>query len=197
MTQPEFGPSTRSGKASLIDLSGSADSDRRAVQDDDELLAVVGMLRGQGLARAVETAAELGIADLVAEGPRSVDDLADTTGSQPPSLYRLLRALAAHGLFAELGAWRFAQTPRSATLMSTHPRSLRDVARMFGSEWEWRSWGAFPHSIRTGRPTVDAVYGMSLWQYFEDVDPPAAALFTAAMTGGARPPPPGHLAPSA
>ncbi len=141
MTQPGSHPSTPSTEAGLA--AEPADDDYRAVGDDDELLAVVGMLRGQGLARAVETAAELGIADLVAEGPRSVDDLAETTGSHAPSLYRLLRALAAHGLFAELGARRFAQTPRSATLTSTHPRSLRDVARMFGSEWEWRSWGPF------------------------------------------------------
>src|SRR3712207_8112672 len=55
----------------------------------------------------------------------------------------------------------------------------------------WRSWEAFPHSIRTGRPSVDAVYGMSLWQYLEDVDPAAGAVFDAAMTGGSnRPPPP-------
>jgi hypothetical protein len=184
MTRPESAPSTPSGKAGPVDLSGSADSDRRAVQDDDELLAVVGMLRGQGLARAVETAAELGVADLVAEGPRSADDLAEATGSHPSSLYRLLRALAAHGVFEELEGQRFAQTARSATLASTHPRSLRDVARMFGSEWEWRSWAALPHSIRTGQPSVDAVYGMSLWQYFEDVDPAAGAVFDAAMTGG-------------
>ena len=117
--------------------------DRRAVQDNDEIRAVLGMLRGQWLARAVETAAELGVADLVTNGSRSIDDLADATGSHAPSLYRLLRALAAHGVFEELDGQRLAQTPRSATLTSTHPRSLRDVARMFGSEWEWRSWGPF------------------------------------------------------
>jgi O-methyltransferase domain len=158
---------------------------------NDEILAVVGMLRGQGLPRAVETAAELGIPDLVADGPRSIDDLAEATGSHAPSLYRLLRALAAHGVFEELEGQRFAQTPRSATLTSTHPRSLRDTARMFGSEWQRRSWAAFPHSIRTGRPSVDAVYGMSLWQYFEDVDPAAGAVFDAAMTGESS-----HLAPA-
>ncbi len=184
MPQPEPHPFTASAKVRPVDLSESTDSDRRAVEDNDELLAVVGMLHGQGLARAVEIAAELGVADLVADGPRSVDDLAGATGSHAPSLYRLLRALAAHGMFEELQGQRFAQTPRSATLASTHPRSLRDVARMFGSEWEWRSWAALPHSIRTGQPSVDAVYGMSLWQYFEDVDPAAGAVFDAAMTGG-------------
>jgi hypothetical protein len=157
-----------------------------AVEDHGDVLAVMGMLRGQGLARAVETAAELGVADLVATGPRSVDELAEATGSHAPSLYRLLRALAAHGVFEELEGQRFAQTPRSATLSSAHPTSLRDVARMFGSEWQWRSWGAFPHSIRTGRPSVDEVYGMSLWRYFDEVDPAAGAVFDAAMTGESR-----------
>jgi O-methyltransferase len=180
MTQPKShpsAPSTEAGRAAEL-----ADNDRRAVEDNNAVLAVAGMLRGQRLARAVETAAELGVADLVADGLRSIDDLAEATASHAPSLYRLLRALAAHGVFEELEGQRFAQTPRSATLTSSHPRSLRDTARMFGAEWEWRSWGAFPHSIRTGRASFDAVYGMSLWQYFDDVDPAAGAVFDAAMT---------------
>jgi O-methyltransferase domain len=182
MTELERKPSTPSIRARQSDSAESAGIHRRAVEDNDEILAVVGMLQGQRLARAVETAAELGVADLVAQGPRSIDDLAEATGSHAPSLCRLLRALSAHGLFEELGGQHFAQTPRSATLTSTHARSLRDSARMLGSEWEWRSWGAFPHSIRTGQPSFDAVYGTSLWQYFDDVDPAAGAVFDAAMT---------------
>jgi hypothetical protein len=184
VTQSEFNPSALSTEAGQGDVPELAEIDRRAVQDNDEIRAVLGMLRGQWLARAVETVAELGVADLVTDGSRSIDDLADATGSHAPSLYRLLRALATHGVFEELEGRRFAQTPRSATLASTHPRSLRDSARMFGSEWEWRSWGAFPHTIRTGQPSVDAVYGMSLWQYFDDVAPAAGAVFDAAMTAG-------------
>jgi hypothetical protein len=186
MTQSEINPSALSTEARQGGVYESADIARRAVGDNDETFAVLGMLRGAGLARAVETAAELGVADLVADGPRSIDDLAEATDSHAPSLYRLLRALAAHGVFEELEGRRFAQTPRSATLTAAHPRSLRDTARLFGAEWEWRSWAAFPHSIRTGRPSVDAVYGMSLWQYFDDVDPAAGAVFDAAMTSGSN-----------
>ena len=130
MTQPESHPSTPSTEADRT--SEVAGDDRRAAAGGDEVLAVVGMLRGQRLARAVETAAELGIADLVTEGPRSIADLAEATGSHAPSLYRLLRALAAHGVFEDIQEQRFAQTRLSATLTSTHPASLRDSARMFG-----------------------------------------------------------------
>jgi hypothetical protein len=135
MTQSELNPSALSDEARRGGVHESADFDRRAVGDNDETFAVLGMLRGAGLARAVETAAELGVADLVADGPRSSDDLAEATDSHAPSLYRLLRALAAHGVF---------------------------------------------------RPSVDAVYGMSLWQYFDDVDPAAGAAFDAAMTSGSN-----------
>jgi 16S rRNA U1498 N3-methylase RsmE len=97
VTQSDYNPSALSTEAGRGDVSALAEVDRRAVQDNDEIRAVLGMLRGQWLARAVETAAELGVADLVADGPRSIDDLAEATDSHAPSLYRLLRALAAHG----------------------------------------------------------------------------------------------------
>ena len=47
---------------------------------------------GYMLSRAVHVAAEMGIADLLSDGPRRVEELAQATGAQPQSLYRLLRA---------------------------------------------------------------------------------------------------------
>ena len=61
--------------------------------------------------QAIHVAATLGIADLLEDGPRSVDELAQTTGTHAPTLYRLLRALASVGVFAEQPEGQFGSTP--------------------------------------------------------------------------------------
>jgi Dimerisation domain len=70
-------------------------------ETSDERAALRRMIDGYRVSRAIGVAAELGIADLIADGPRGVDELARVTGAHPRSLFRLLRALAAVGVFAE------------------------------------------------------------------------------------------------
>lgn len=143
-------------------------------------LALLELLNGMWVARAVQLAAELGLPDLLARGPRTVSELADATGSDPDALWRLLRALETVGIFSETEPRLYSQTPRSACLCSDHPASMRDAARMFGAEWQWHSWAAFGHSIETGRPAFDRVHGMGLLDYL-DTCPDAATLFDGAM----------------
>jgi hypothetical protein len=142
---------------------------------------VLEILNGMWAARAVQVAAELGIADLLVEGPRSVDELAEATGTHAPSLARLLRALSTFGIFAAAAPGVYAQTPRSACLAGNARGSLRNAARMFGADWQWRSWTAFPSTIRTGRPAFDEAHGVGLLEYVRSVDPDAGELFDAAM----------------
>jgi hypothetical protein len=144
-------------------------------------LAVLEMLHGLSIARAVQLAAELGIADHLVDGPRSVADLATATGTHEPSLYRLLRALASVEIFAETEPMHFAQTARSACLSTGHPNSMRNAARMSGSAWNWLSWIAFAHSIYTGESSFQKAHGADLWTYLNEVDPSAGKLFAAAM----------------
>lgn len=63
---------------------------------------MLNLLNGMWAARAIQTAAQLGITDLLVAGPRHVNDLAEATGTHAPSLYRLLRALAGLAIFTEL-----------------------------------------------------------------------------------------------
>lgn len=58
---------------------------------------LAGMISGYWTSQAVYVAAKLGIADLLADGPKSIEELATATGTHPRSLYRLLRALASAG----------------------------------------------------------------------------------------------------
>src|SRR5689334_16622343 len=80
--------------------------------------------------QAVYVAAKLGLADLLAGGPRSSDDLAQATNTHAPSLFRLLRALASLGIFADDGTGRFALTPLAECLRSDVPGSQRALAIM-------------------------------------------------------------------
>lgn len=82
------------------------------------------MLTGYWLTQALSVAAKLGVADLLKDGPQSSDDLAAATQSHPRALYRLLRALASVGVFAESDGHRFSLTPLAECLRSV-PGSQR------------------------------------------------------------------------
>ena len=86
------------------------------------------MFRGFMATQLLSIAARLGIADLLAEGPRSAAELAVETSTHPRSLYRFLRAMAAFGVFAELDAERFQNTPLSELLRTGVPGSMRNSA---------------------------------------------------------------------
>src|SRR6516225_7385390 len=88
---------------------------------------------------SIVAAAELGIADLIGDEPQAVSTLAEKSATHPPSLYRLLRALASLGIFVEDDAGRFANTPLSATLRSGASGSLRGLARLSG-RMHLRAW---------------------------------------------------------
>ena len=98
------------------------------------------MLTGYWVSKALTVGAELGLADLLQDGPRTSDDLAAACGADPSTLYRLLRALASVGVFTEVEKHYFALTPLAELLRSDVPGSMRATARMFGSE-PYSAWG--------------------------------------------------------
>jgi hypothetical protein len=139
------------------------------------------MLTGYWISQALYVAAKLGIADLLVDGPRSADDLAAATNTHAPSLYRLLRATASVGVFAEEAERRFALTPLAECLRSDVPGSQRGLAIMNGEE-HYRAWGELLYSVRTGKPAFDHLYGMPCFDYLSR-NPEPAAVFDEAMVG--------------
>lgn len=139
------------------------------------------MIFGSVVTQMIAVAARLDIADLVAEGDRSVDELADMTNSHAPSLYRLLRALASVGIFAETEPHHFTLTPLAGRLQSDVPFSLKGFAILFGSEFYYRSWANLLHSVQTGESALELTYGMNLFDYLHQ-HPGDAAIFNEAMT---------------
>ena len=130
-----------------------------------EFVELLTMVRGYQRSRAVTVAAELGIADLLSDGPRGVDELAAETSTDAASLYRLLRALAAEGVFTEHPDRRFALSPVGDFLRRDHPLSLDPAARMFGADYQWQSWGALRHSVETGGNAAVHALGTDVWEY--------------------------------
>ena len=130
---------------------------------------LLGIATSYMLSRCVHVAAEMGIADLLNNGPRSVEELAQATGARPQPLYRLLRALAGNGIFAEDSSGRFELTPPAAWLRSTIPGSLRDAVRLAGDitgekKW-WNLWGDLQRCVMTGEPEFDRVYKTDFYSH--------------------------------
>ena len=131
--------------------------------------------------QAVHVAARLGLAEALAEGPRTVAELAEMTGTHAPSLYRLMRALAYIEIFIELDGSRFANSELSHFLRADVSGSMNAMA-MLVADWMWRSWGGLLHSVQTGEPSFDKVHGMPIWRYLAERDLEAGAIFNKVMT---------------
>ena len=144
-------------------------------------MALLHMVTGCWISQALYVAAKLGIADLLQEGPQSCTRLAEATQTHAGALYRVLRALASVGVFVEDEAGRFSLTPLAEPLRTDAPGSLRAFAIMLGEPEHWRAWEGVLHSVRTGQPAFDHVFGMPLFQYFL-AHPEAAQIFDEAMT---------------
>ena len=143
------------------------------------------LIHGCVSTQLVCVAARLGIADLLADGPKDAGALAEATGAHPDALRRVLRASATLGIFAERGDGTFALTDISRLLRSGASGSLRASAIMYGEEWYWRPFGELLHSVMTGETAFDHVFGKGFFDYLGH-HPEAAATFDHAMTNFTR-----------
>lgn len=131
--------------------------------------------------QAIHAAARLGLADLVAQGPKTAAEMAQASGTNAPSLARFLRALTSLGIFAADSVGRYHQTPRSATLQSDHPESIRRWAMMLGARFLWEPLIELEETVRTGLAGFERVYHRRFFEYLAE-SPEDAALFNAAMS---------------
>jgi hypothetical protein len=137
------------------------------------------LITGYWLSQAIYVAAKLELPDRLRQGPRTADDLARETAVQPRPLYRLLRALASVGVFAEDAEHRFGLTPLADCLRSDVPGSQWAMAVMAGEE-HYAAYGELFHSVRTGGTGFEKVYGEPIFDYLAS-RPEQARLFDQAM----------------
>lgn len=138
------------------------------------------LLSGLIVSRALQVAAEFGVADALAGGPKHSEPLAREVGADTVALPRLLRALASVRVFEGLPDGRFANTPQSELLRGDLPESLRGLARMFGDSVVWQAWTGLEHSVRSGEPGFAYVHGSPMFKYLE-THPDSARRFDEAM----------------
>jgi hypothetical protein len=136
------------------------------------------LVSGFRVYQMVVAACRLQLPDLVAEGPKTADELAASTETHGPSLRRMLRGLAAWSFIEEKPDGRFGATPLSDTFRSDKP-GLRNMAIMLSKE-EYQAWGDLLHTVQTGKPAFEHVFGKNRWEKLGE-DPQAAAEFNAAM----------------
>jgi hypothetical protein len=122
------------------------------------------LILGFSVTRSIAIAAELGIADRLADGPRTPADLAHECGVLERPLYRVLRALAGEGVFAENKDGRFTLTPTAELLRSDDPGSLRDWA-MFLADLPYRASLEMMHSLKTGESAFRKAFGAPIYDY--------------------------------
>jgi hypothetical protein len=140
---------------------------------------LLGMANAFLISRALQVAAELGIADSIGAEGASVDELVGLTGCDGPSLYRLLRMLASHGIFSEDHDGRFRSTELSEPLRSESRGSVRDTIRIVDRD-VWNAFGALEHSIATGQSAFKFVFGRTFFEH-HDIDSAANARFAQGM----------------
>jgi O-methyltransferase/methyltransferase family protein len=138
------------------------------------------LVRGATATKALGVAADLGIADALADGPRGVDELAAEIGAEPDTLNRILRALASDGVFAEEKPRLFRNTDASELLRRNSPGSWREFAHLFAGVF-YTAIGELDPS--TTKPTFSRRFGNDFWPWLAS-NPAERATFDAAMAGG-------------
>jgi hypothetical protein len=117
------------------------------------------------ITKPIHVISELGIADLLCDGPLSVDSLAEKTDTHAPTLYRLLRALSSVGIFIETDDRVFDLTSLAQCLLSD---AMRPMAQMFLSDWHDKAWNGLNYTVRTGKPGFDHTFGKSAFEWMEE-----------------------------
>jgi SAM-dependent methyltransferase len=121
------------------------------------------LLNGYQDTALLYAAAKLGLADFLAKGPKTSEELAAMTRAHAPSLYRILRGLVVVGMCFEEEE-RFGLTSLGQMLRTGVEGSLRNQALVCGDEY-MLAWSGLVHSAMTGETAFAHVFGVDPWEY--------------------------------
>lgn len=154
--------------------------------ESSAMMDLVKMIFGTWISQSIYVAASLGIADLIKDDTKSINELAQLTDTQESKLYRVLRTLASVGILTETAPQQFALTKMGEYLRSDISGSLRAVSMMLSDEWHWRSWGEILHVVKTGQPALEHIYKVkNTFEYLKQ-NPQSEKIYNDAMTGWSK-----------
>ena len=131
---------------------------------------------------ALQTVLKLGVADHMSAGPTSIAELAGKASVNEDALYRVMRALASLGVFAEVSPRTFELT--LAGRMLQEGSGFHDMGLWITSPFHFRVYAEMPHSVTTGKPAAEKVAGMPVFEYFaRPENRQLSEIFNNAMTG--------------
>jgi hypothetical protein len=146
---------------------------RAGLQRLNRLLApgginVMELLTGAWTAQCIYVAVKLGIPDQLASGPLSANEVARRVNADPGAVYRLMRALASHGVLRHRRDDKFKLTGIGKALRSGGTGAVGDMALFLGHPLRWEDWGNLLYSVQTGKPSVDMLRGKPFFDYLDD-----------------------------
>jgi hypothetical protein len=147
----------------------------------DPTMHVFQLATGYVISTALQLAVQVGVADQLAAGPQTTQQLAAATGTHEDALYRVLRALASVGVFDEVEPKRFALTPAADILRKDSPHSLHDIVLFIADPLHLRVYADAIESLRTGKPAAEKTLGKSVFEWFAE-HPEYSSTFNNAMT---------------
>jgi hypothetical protein len=142
------------------------------------------MISGYKSTQALYVAAKLGIADQLTHGPMTSDELAEKVKANPKELLRLMRHLAALGIFTQDQSRKFGLTPLAELLRDDNPESLRYGA-IFAGEENYKAFGNMLHTVRTGETAFNHLYGKGHFDWLAG-HPDESSTFNKAMAQSLR-----------
>jgi hypothetical protein len=165
------------------------ENERSQAQETPPHAQLIQMAMGHWVSQIVYLAARLGLADHLAEGHKSADELAGVTGTHAPSLFRLMRTLAHLGILKQDPANQFTLTPLGEALRTGAPGSAQATVLTVASDWWARGFAELPYSVQTGRSGFEKALGMPVFDWLAR-NPQEASMFSETMVGfhGAEPP---------
>jgi O-methyltransferase domain/Dimerisation domain len=143
-------------------------------------LALGRLVSGYAVSQMIYAASELGIPELLRDGPKSAEELARLAGANADLLRRVMRGLTAVGVLAQDEEGRFGLAPDGRFLCDGAPGSLRALVKCAGEAYQ--AWGALLHSLRTGETPFEHVFGVDRFAYLTS-HPEAAVAYDEAMSG--------------
>src|SRR5260221_75477 len=149
---------------------------------DKDFERMMQMLTGFFVTQIARAVATYSIADHLAKGPATANQIATIEGIDSTATFRLLRACASLGLVSCDDGLTFSSTPLLGTLRANVPGSLHSLAIAWSAPGHSLPWGKFLDTVRTGESRTVPALGAKIWDYYAQ-NPEEGATFTHAMHG--------------